>query len=44
MFVALVNGRVVGNAGVRVADNPRMRHVCGVGISIMSRYRVWALC
>lgn len=40
MFVALVNGRVVGNAGVHpVADNPRMRHVCGVGISIMSRYQ-----
>ena len=40
MFVALVNGRVVGNAGVHpVSDNPRLRHVCGIGISIMTRYQ-----
>ncbi len=40
MFVALVNGRIVGNAGVHpVSDNPRQRHVCGIGISIMTRYQ-----
>ena len=40
MFVALVNGRMVGNAGVHpVSDNPRLRHVCGIGISIMTRYQ-----
>lgn len=40
MFVALVNGRVVGNAGIHpLSDNPRQRHVCGVGISIMTRYQ-----
>ena len=40
MFVALVNGRVVGNAGVHpVSDNPRLRHVCGIGIAISSRHQ-----
>lgn len=40
MWVAVVNGRVIGNAGVHpVSDNPRQRHVCGLGISILSRYQ-----
>jgi L-phenylalanine/L-methionine N-acetyltransferase len=40
VFVALVNGRVIGNAGVHpVSDNPRQKHVCGVGISIMDAYQ-----
>ncbi len=40
VFVALVNDRVVGNAGVHpVSDNPRQKHVCGIGISIMDPYQ-----
>jgi L-phenylalanine/L-methionine N-acetyltransferase len=40
VFVALVNGRIVGNAGVHpISDNPRQKHVCGVGISIMDAYQ-----
>lgn len=39
-FAALVNGRVVGNAGVHpVSDNPRHRHVCSLGISIADAYQ-----
>ncbi len=40
MLVALVNRRVVGNAGVHpVSDNPRQKHVCGIGISVMDGYQ-----
>jgi L-phenylalanine/L-methionine N-acetyltransferase len=40
VFVAVVNGKVVGNAGVYpVSENPREKHVCGVGISIMDSYQ-----
>lgn len=39
-FVAVVNGRVAGNAGVHpVSDNPRHRHVCSLGISIADAYQ-----
>lgn len=39
-FVAVVNGRVVGNAGVHpVSENPRQKHVCSVGISIADAYQ-----
>ena len=39
MFVALVNGRMVGNAGVHpVSDNPGCV-TCGIGISITTRYQ-----
>jgi L-phenylalanine/L-methionine N-acetyltransferase len=40
VFVAVVNGKVVGNAGVHpVSENPRQKHVCGIGISIMDAYQ-----
>jgi L-phenylalanine/L-methionine N-acetyltransferase len=40
VFVATVNGKVVGNAGVHpISDNPREKHVCGIGISIMDNYQ-----
>jgi L-phenylalanine/L-methionine N-acetyltransferase len=40
MLVAIVNRRVVGNAGVHpVSDNPRRKHVCGIGISVMDAYQ-----
>jgi L-phenylalanine/L-methionine N-acetyltransferase len=40
MLVALVNRRVVGNAGVHpLSDNPRQKHVCGIGISVMDAYQ-----
>ncbi|MBL8310101.1 MAG: GNAT family N-acetyltransferase [Burkholderiales bacterium] len=40
LFVAIVNGQVVGHAGAHpLSDNPRQRHVCGVGITIASRYQ-----
>jgi L-phenylalanine/L-methionine N-acetyltransferase len=40
VLVALVNGRIVGNAGVYPAsDNPRQKHVCGIGLSIMDNYQ-----
>ena len=39
-FAALVNGRVVGNAGLHpINDNPRQKHVCGLGISIADAYQ-----
>lgn len=40
MLVAIVNGRVVGNAGLHaVSDNPRQKHVCSLGISIALAYQ-----
>lgn len=40
VLAAVVNGRVVGNAGVHaVSDNPREKHVCSLGISIAHRYQ-----
>jgi L-phenylalanine/L-methionine N-acetyltransferase len=40
MLVALVNRHVVGNAGVHpLSDNPRQKHVCGIGISVMDAYQ-----
>ncbi len=40
MLAALVNGRLVGNAGVHaVSDNPREKHVCSLGISIIHAYQ-----
>ncbi|TAG82241.1 MAG: GNAT family N-acetyltransferase [Betaproteobacteria bacterium] len=40
MFAAVVNGKVVGNAGVHLAsESPREKHVCGIGISIMDAYQ-----
>ncbi len=40
VFVALVSGRIVGNAGVHpVSENPREKHVCGIGISVMDGYQ-----
>jgi len=39
-FAAVVNGRVVGNAGVHpVSDSPRHRHACSLGISIADAYQ-----
>ena len=39
-FAALVNGRVVGNAGLHpVNDNPRQKHVCSLGISVAEAYQ-----
>ena len=39
-FAAIVNGRVVGNAGLHpLNDNPRQKHVCGLGISIAQAYQ-----
>jgi len=39
-FAAVVNGRVVGNAGVHpVSDSPRYKHVCSLGISIADAYQ-----
>lgn len=40
VLAAVVNGRVVGNAGIHaVSDNPRKKHVCSLGISIAQRYQ-----
>jgi L-phenylalanine/L-methionine N-acetyltransferase len=40
VFVAVVNGKIVGNAGVHsVSDSPREKHVCGVGIGIAEPYQ-----
>jgi len=40
VLAAVVNGRVVGNAGIHaVSDNPREKHVCSLGISIMHGYQ-----
>lgn len=40
MFVALVNGKQVGNAGVHpLNDNPRQQHVCGLGLGIIEAYQ-----
>ena len=40
VFAAVVNGRVVGNAGLHpVNDNPRQKHVCSLGISIAEAYQ-----
>ena len=39
-FAALVNGRVVGNAGLHpINDNPRQQHVCSLGIAVANAYR-----
>lgn len=39
-FAAVVNGRVVGNAGLHpINDNPRQKHVCSLGIAISSAYQ-----
>lgn len=39
-FAAIINGRVVGNAGVHPAsESPRHRHVCSLGISIADAYQ-----
>ena len=39
-FVALVNGKHVGNAGVHpVSDNPRQQHVCGLGLGVIEPYQ-----
>ena len=40
VFAAVVNGRVVGNAGLHpLNDNPRQKHVCSLGISIAEAYQ-----
>jgi L-phenylalanine/L-methionine N-acetyltransferase len=40
MFVALANGKQVGNAGVHpVSDNPRQQHVCGIGLGVVDAYQ-----
>lgn len=40
VLAAVVNGRVVGNAGIHaVSDNPRKKHVCSLGISIAQSYQ-----
>jgi putative acetyltransferase len=40
VFAAVVNGRVVGNAGLHpINDNPRQKHVCSLGISIAEAYQ-----
>lgn len=40
VFAAVVNGHVVGNAGIHaVSDNPRKKHVCSLGISITQGYQ-----
>ncbi len=39
-FAAVVNGRVVGNAGVHpLSENPRQKHVCSLGISVADAYQ-----
>ena len=39
-FAAVVNGRVVGNAGLHpINNNPRQKHVCSLGISIADAYQ-----
>ena len=39
-FAAVVNGRIVGNAGLHpINDNPRQKHVCSLGIAITSAYQ-----
>lgn len=40
ILAAVVNGRVVGNAGLHaISDNPRQKHVCSLGISITRVYQ-----
>lgn len=40
MLIATVNGRNVGNAGVHpISDNPRQKHVCGIGIGVIDAYQ-----
>ncbi len=40
ILAAVVNGRVVGNAGLHaISDNPRQKHVCSLGISITRAYQ-----
>ena len=40
ILAAVVNGRVVGNAGLHaISDNPRQKHVCSLGISISQAYQ-----
>ncbi|MEO7254480.1 MAG: GNAT family N-acetyltransferase [Casimicrobium sp.] len=40
VLVAIVNGRIVGNAGLHaVSENPRQKHVCSLGISIAHAYQ-----
>jgi putative acetyltransferase len=40
LFVAVVNGKIVGNAGVHsVSESPREKHVCGLGIGIAEPYQ-----
>jgi L-phenylalanine/L-methionine N-acetyltransferase len=39
-FAAVVNGRVVGNAGLHpVNDNPRQQHVASLGIAVADAYQ-----
>ncbi len=39
-FAAVVNGRVVGNAGLHpINDNPRQQHVCSLGIAVADAYQ-----
>ncbi|CDH19891.1 GNAT family N-acetyltransferase [Xenorhabdus bovienii] len=37
-FVAEIDGKVVGNVSLFTLDNPRRRHVVGVGISVDADY------
>lgn len=40
LFVAVVNGKIVGNAGIHsVSESPREKHVCGLGIGIAEPYQ-----
>jgi L-phenylalanine/L-methionine N-acetyltransferase len=40
MFVALVGGKQIGNAGVHpISDNPRQQHVCGIGLGVVDAYQ-----
>ncbi len=40
VLAAVVNGRVVGNAGIHaVSENPRKKHVASLGISIAAPYQ-----
>ena len=39
-FAAVVNGHVVGNAGLHpISDNPRQKHVCSLGISVADAHQ-----
>jgi L-phenylalanine/L-methionine N-acetyltransferase len=39
-FVALVNGKVVGNAGLHpISDNPRQKHVASLGLAVTDAYQ-----